>query len=257
MLQLWHQRLRARKLTVKPRKVSDEERLSQIINVPPVPTVGKILEKLKNIFVPKSKLRPDREEIEDDEIDAKLKRGQCQIVVHAMKAENMPLRIDGTPTDVVAELTFVAYQATSTPQHGPNPSWFETLSVPFKPPDFDQSTLSIIEDSIVISFYDQVAIDLPAKDATSHPANKTVQFRQERRFLGSVEMPFYSVFDAEKSSIEGQFTVATPRLIMGYTVPEQAPTATLYFSVWPPLPAPPDDAETMEDLSKRVQALYP
>jgi hypothetical protein len=257
-LKLWQAQLKKKKLKVKVGKPQDHERLAQIITLPPVPSIGALIAKFTGWFVPRSKLRPDREDAPSDtEVAAKLKRGLCQIVVHVMKAENFPRRLDGSPTDVIAELSFVSFTSTSSPQQGSNPSWFETLAVPFKPPDFDPTTLALIDDMITINFYDQVNVTINSENATSFEANKTVQFRVERRFLGCVQMPFYSVHETDKCALEGQYTVLSPRLIMGYYVPDHAPTANLYFSVWPPVPARAEDPVPLAELIQQVRLQYP
>jgi hypothetical protein len=57
-LKLWQARLTKLRLKTKPRRLQDHERLAQLITVPPVPTFGKIIDTVKNWFIPKVQTAP-------------------------------------------------------------------------------------------------------------------------------------------------------------------------------------------------------
>ena len=152
-----------------------------------------------------------------------------------MKAAGLPSRADGSPIEPFVEASFIGEKAQTQVGTGIHPTWYETLRIDFVPIDFEEDTLCLIDDCVVLSFYDQVRIPLPNPRNVQGATIQVTHFRIENRFIGSIKLPFYTLHQAPKACVEGVFTVVTPRWIMGYNIPQEAPIASLYFSLWPPL----------------------
>ncbi|CUG87259.1 transmembrane protein, putative [Bodo saltans] len=240
--QLWQQGIKNVKLMHRSRRrLADHEKLAKHLVLPPLPTFLGVFQYLIDNLSPQSNFNPRRENRQNAvDIDrTKLlggKGGSANIVVHVMKAANLPTRDEGTELEPQVEASFVSFNACGRSEAGSNPSWFESLKIRFEPPDFEEDTLSLIDDMIVISVYDRLRISLPPATATLGATPEIVHYRIERRLLGTVKIPFYTLYTAKKASLEGLYTLVTPRWIMGYHVPRGAPsTLQLYVALNPPL----------------------
>lgn len=236
----WLAKLRERKTQGKPVILTDAQKLAKIITVPTIPNPLFFIDKIKTWFVPQSGFNPKRElreeEIENtDRTKIQEKWGASTISCSVMKAANLPIRDDGSPIYAFVELRFVDKAVCTHSMPGIAPSWFETLSVPFEPEDFADETLNFIDDDIVLSVYDEVRVPLP-RTATSNATSQVTHYRVERRFLGSVKVPFYTLYSSKKASIEASFRVFQPRVALGYVLsPFDMPTIDLFISLNPPL----------------------
>ncbi|RNF04670.1 hypothetical protein TraAM80_04866 [Trypanosoma rangeli] len=251
-LQLWQQRMRRRKACrLSSRKLEDHEILERHV----------ILPKLRPVkgfrLTPESQLNPRREErpkINKMGREGLVMQQGTRIVVHIMKATALPQRLDGTPLEPFVEVTFVYETVVSRSEVGSSPSWFETLNIPFSPPDLDDETLSLIEDDIVISVYDKVEIPMTPTSLLAGVVSHETHYRTERRLLGILRLPFFTLYEADQARVEGQFSLSTPRWVLGYSPDgrdtgaamnptrlhydaaiHSPPSVQLYVALWPPL----------------------
>ncbi|KPA73776.1 hypothetical protein ABB37_09664 [Leptomonas pyrrhocoris] len=216
-LKLWQERQRRLLLTLKAnRHASDAEKLEAIVKVP------KLMMKLVFDFAPRSQLNPHRKvRPKTEDIDRALlkRRRDSRIVIHIMKAHNLPYRADGTPLEPFVQATFVSEAAYTRSEVGSSPSWFETVELPFQPLDFEEDTLSMIDDDLVLSLYDKVEVKMAPSAATTAAVAHETHYRAERRFIGTLRIPFYSLHQASEARMEGVYPLRTPRWLLGYDLP--------------------------------------
>ncbi|RHW70703.1 Meckel syndrome type 6 protein [Trypanosoma brucei equiperdum] len=250
-LKLWQQRLRFQKSKyTNSRKVEDHEIQERHVIIPKLLPAKPIHWTAESQLNPRRGKRPKIRDISPDSL-AVLR--DSRIVVHIMRASTLPVRSDGTPLEPFIEVSFVYETVHSRSEVGSTPSWFETLNIPFSPPDFDDDTLSLIDDDIVISVYDKVEIPMPPTTITAGVISHETHYRTERRLLGVLRVPFYSLYTAEQARMEGLYVLTTPRWSLGYHqsprevshgdsgrmklrrrgLPSLLPTIQLYLALWP------------------------
>ncbi|ORC91175.1 uncharacterized protein TM35_000061800 [Trypanosoma theileri] len=251
-LQLWQEWLRHLKIhRISTRKLEDHELLERYVILPKIRPFKFVPLKPESQLNPRREERPKTGEIDRGTL---LSENDSRIVVHIMKAMALPKRSDETPLEPFVEVSFVYDTVHSRSEVGTSPSWFETLNIPFCPPDFDDDTLSLIEDDIVISVYDKVEIPMaPTAVATGTISHET-HYRTERRLLGTLRVPFFSLYEAEQARMEGLYPLSTPRWLLGYypdsvdistrinplhmegsELHRSFPSIQLYIALWPPL----------------------
>ncbi|CAG9567139.1 conserved hypothetical protein [Leishmania major strain Friedlin] len=213
-LKLWQERQRRMLLTRKARHhLTDAEKLEAVVRVP------KLVLKLVFYFAPRSQLNPHRKvRPKTEDIDRALlaRRRDSRIVIHIMKAHNLPRRADGTPLEPFVQASFVSEVAYTRSEVGSNPSWFQSLELPFQPLNFEEDTLGMIDDDVIISLYDKVEVKMaPSAAATAAVAHET-HYRTERRFIGTLRIPFYSLHQASQARMEGVYPLRMPRWLLGY-----------------------------------------
>ena len=96
---------------------------------------------------------------------------------------------------------------------GSQPCWNEDLLLPFKSPsnDYSAEALQIVRDKIYINLFDEVIVDL-LMDERHRETN--IHQRIEKRWLGSIEIPFSTVYF--NTMVEGFLHVNSPPVILGY-----------------------------------------
>ncbi|ESL06428.1 hypothetical protein TRSC58_05899 [Trypanosoma rangeli SC58] len=251
-LQLWQERMRRRKAyRLSSRKLEDHEILGRHVILPKLRPVKGIR------LTPESQLNPRREErpkIDKMGRESLVMQQGTRIVVHIMKATALPQRSDGTPLEPFVEVSFVYETVVSRSEVGSSPAWFETLNIPFSPPDLDDETLSLIEDDIVVSVYDKVEIPMAPTSLLAGVVSHETHYRTERRLLGTLRLPFFTLYEADHARVEGQFSLSTPRWVLGYSPDRRdtgaatnsmrlrcdaathaPPSIQLYVALWPPL----------------------
>lgn len=137
------------------------------------------------------------------------------ITMHLMKISNLPARDDGTPLEPFVVISFVHETACSRSNVGTSPSWFESLHLPFDPYNFEEETLRLIDDDIVITVYDKREIPMPVHPTPMY-GQKESHYRTERRFLCSLRVPFSALHQADEARLESVFPLNVPRWVLGY-----------------------------------------
>ncbi|CBZ23057.1 conserved hypothetical protein [Leishmania mexicana MHOM/GT/2001/U1103] len=213
-LKLWQERQRRLLLTLKARHhLTDAEKLEAVVRVP------KLVLKLVFDFAPRSQLNPHRKvRPKTEDIDRALlaRRRDSRIVIHIMKAHHLPRRADGTPLEPFVQANFVSEVAYTRSEVGSNPSWFQSLELPFQPLDFEEETLAMIDDDVIISLYDKAEVKMAPSAAATAAVAHEMHYRTERRFIGTLRIPFYSLHQASQARIEGVYPLRMPRWLLGY-----------------------------------------
>jgi hypothetical protein len=210
--------------------------------------------------------------------------------LQVVRARNVPLRrghsvrVGASTSALVAaesvtpfvELSFGGVSCKTSASSGAAPQWNELISVPFKAPNNDYSphALTCIREHVVITLFDEVAVEGVEDDRD----RLTTVMRREHRYLGSVEIPFTTLYF--NGRVEGEVRLRTPLATLGYcsgfggavAVPgspggtaagrsdglavADSKTAThLYFSacLHPQLPPPPERRESGHPRAKGVE----
>lgn len=112
------------------------------------------------------------------------------------------------------EVSFQDKTAKTTVAEGPNPSWKQSLSLPFFPPqgDFSHSNLEKIDDHVFITLYDEIIYDDEHRGGFL-PGESSV--RTERFYIGSFTIPFSIIYT--QKTVMGTFRLNTPPINFGYT----------------------------------------
>lgn len=111
------------------------------------------------------------------------------------------------------EAVFQGNFSRTTVADGPNPSWNEELILPFTAPnnDYSPETLQTVNDVVYLNLFDEVIFNILQDDRQQ---STNIHQRLERHWLGSIEIPFSTVYFNNK--VEGTFRVNTPPVLLGY-----------------------------------------
>lgn len=111
------------------------------------------------------------------------------------------------------EVVFQGNFISTSVADGPNPSWNEELTLPFQPPndDYSPANLQTVNDVIYLNVFDEVVVDI-LQDEQQRATN--IHQRLERHWLGSIELPFSTVYFNTK--VDGTFKINTPAVLLGY-----------------------------------------
>ena len=268
----WQRRIRHMQLTQQKRRpLKDHELQAKHLILPTIPTPKRLLSRLVGFLAPRSALNPPREErLDRDEIRAQLAKpakdsngakvlgsiGDSQIIVHILKVSGLPSRQSEEPLEPFIVSSFIDCTASTRVESGSNPAFFQTTNIKFDPTSFDDDTLSLIDDDIRINIYDKVEVSLPPASVPQGANPSVTHYRLERRLIGSVKIPFYSLYCSASASIEGVFDIQVPRWVMGYKArQDQPPTLHAYVSLWPPLNKKEDDPIDPQEIMSQLSLL--
>ncbi|CAG9467202.1 unnamed protein product [Pedinophyceae sp. YPF-701] len=217
-------------------------------------------------FAPRSRLKPRRQR---NAVPAQQAHKEVSIIVHVLQANNLPVRAAGRAGAGAAspyvEVLFQDTAARTSSGTGRDPVFNEAVRVMLTAPEGQELTPSFLHGcdfQIIVNVFDEIAV--PAEpQARAGAAGTAARFgargqtratertavRVERRFLGSVIVPFNGLY--QLGVIEGTFGLEVPLCLLGYDhgAPESAfgaPSIALYMATAPQLQyQPPEEVTAM------------
>ncbi|CAM9149740.1 unnamed protein product, partial [Hapterophycus canaliculatus] len=126
--------------------------------------------------------------------------------------EERVIRQKGTLSSFV-EVQFQDTRKRTNVYEGLTPLWKESLDLPFTPPmaDFSPANLAQVHEMIIISLFDEVEFDDRRSGGFLEDETAT---RKEKHFLGSLVLPFQTVYQAGR--VEGLLRLDVPAVNLGY-----------------------------------------
>eukprot|EP01138_Halocafeteria_seosinensis_P010691 gb/GECG01010918.1/.p1 GENE.gb/GECG01010918.1/~~gb/GECG01010918.1/.p1 ORF type:complete len:1826 (+),score=230.35 gb/GECG01010918.1/:1-5478(+) len=111
------------------------------------------------------------------------------------------------------EASFRGRSSRTRAVSGDSPIWNQVLEIPFRPPgdNLSPSALATIRDDITISLFDEELVEGKYRERNYRTTTAT---RREARFLGSVTIPFSSLFSQRR--LQGEVRLRTPPVVFGY-----------------------------------------
>ncbi|XP_065666713.1 coiled-coil and C2 domain-containing protein 2A isoform X3 [Hydra vulgaris] len=251
--------------------------------IPDIGSLGARIKKMTETRRPLLPVRKERKKIGGQNLAI---GSNVKVLINIVRAFNIPIRIESLTNQLEGHITEIGspvqnsgYNPATTEikslvrpfvevmfqgvflrtsvGEGAWPNWNEDLILPFKPPnnDYSSDSLHLVKDKIFINLFDEVMIDL-LLDQRERETN--IHQRVEKRWLGSVEVPFSTVYF--NSKVDGFIEINTPPILLGYRCDydknkesqliKHKTLIQLFITIEPQLqPAPhlPEKFETNED----------
>jgi hypothetical protein len=141
-----------------------------------------------------------------------------RINIQVRSARNLPTRrSNNEPVSTFVEARFKLQAQRTSPVSGSCPFWNQLVSLGFTPTGGDASPARLAQESedIVLSIFDEFSVEARADERDL----LTTLVRRERRFLGSVTIPFRTLLEM-KGVINLDARLDTPSVTVGYNAPE-------------------------------------
>jgi len=144
--------------------------------------------------------------------------GACKLLINIQQANNLPERVSGEPARVFVEVRFQNQCVQTTVVEGRHANWQETLYLSIYQDDDMRGRRGVlsnfdfkqIADYMELSLFDQILTQLDFDDREAN----TLHQQMERRWLGSVKIPFATVYALGK--IDGLVDIEAPLFHTGY-----------------------------------------
>lgn len=234
--------------------------LADMVSEEQVPDIGTLGLNLLAAVEPRRPLKPARTE-RKKATSQNLTEGSVTILVSVVRAYNLPIRdrhqtpsnendlsaimgrtnqsaqvpasdhFDLTP---FVSISFQSNVKATSIADGPNPSWNEEIVMPFSAPnnDYSPDNMQTVDDVLFIHIYDRVVTDAGGDNRdrnevgeTSGAATGVVSHRIQNHWLGSLKIPFSTIY--QRGKIEGTFKLNIPAMMLGYSANSLHPTANL------------------------------
>ncbi|XP_076029366.1 coiled-coil and C2 domain containing 2A [Oratosquilla oratoria] len=236
--------------------------LEDVIHEEQIPDIGTLGNPVMSLLSARRPLKPQRKERGQVRGVVGLSEDQSvKLILYIARAFHVPTRQDITTNrgleesprahkdgivHPLIEVTFQRCVRTTSAAHGPNPTWNQQLTLPFRAPndDFSPSSLQSVTDHIYLHMFDEVIHDLLEDERLRET---TIHHRIEKRWLGSLKIPFSTLYLNNK--IEGTFRLESPVILLGYNRSALVPVdgfdgdscvthVSLYLTLEPTLPPP-------------------
>ena len=144
-----------------------------------------------------------------------------RINIQVVSARNVPMRRrNGTqevPINVYLEARFKREAQRTSHARGSNPQWNQLLSLGFTPAGGDASPARLAQelDDVTLSLFDEETTEARVDERDL----LTTVLRRERRFLGSITVPFQTLLTAG-GKILADIPVDVPSICLGYSSPD-------------------------------------
>jgi coiled-coil and C2 domain-containing protein 2A len=208
----------------------------------PVISFKLIIDSITSLLRKREKLKPEYKERRAMAV----RRDQaCNLCVQVIRGFNLPTRApgsgqpegDATGGELFVEMRFQGQKSATTPIQGPSPQWNQMLQVQVDAPrgEFSPSVLMGMADKLHINVFDRLQTTTKL-DAIDDPTGSGSIKHDERRWMGSLSVPFSTIYSSER--IEGVFELQGPGHIIGYSKSNDTPMLQLLITLDPPLLQP-------------------
>ncbi|XP_071836357.1 coiled-coil and C2 domain-containing protein 2A-like [Apostichopus japonicus] len=236
--------------------------LSDVVDEALVPDVSLLGATLAKLTEPKRPLKPVRKERKT--VTAQNLSGLDVFIlvnierafeIPDRKSENRRGQASGEERQsLVRPFIEVVFQGTvkqTSVAEGCSPNFNEELALPFRAPnnDYSSQNLETVQEDIYFNVFDEYVVDILRDD---RERGSNVHQRLERRWLGSVRIPFSTVYF--QGRVSGAVKVESPTVLLGYqrsaeSVDRGVSNATylsLFITIEPPLTTPDPQKEKVE-----------
>ncbi|PAA60296.1 hypothetical protein BOX15_Mlig014455g1, partial [Macrostomum lignano] len=170
-----------------------------------------ILSLLRPLFSRKRPLKPAREIVSRTPL-LSLAMAPITLSVNIIDAIDLPSPNDSKQIlKPFVEVTFQGNTLRTATMSGTNPDWNASLELPFRLRNATQKP-ETISDPLVLKVFNDRTYSRPAEGQQAADVGSVVV--QEKHFLGSVSIPFSTVYINEK--VQGRLQLRVPDLVTGY-----------------------------------------